>query len=316
MLQMSEHADHEFTQIIVLVALLRRHFQRMQDKHTHRGVVTSKVGRKMNGRGMGGVTNSAGVGPGGDNAAKLKVPAIARAKMIIANSFENLRSSKPSETLDRSRKSSGASDQSATQTLFARKSSIGTLMSPVHSKSSSTDEDTSSELLQVSQREGRSRSSWTSDTAIRPPRLVLDSEESEVDRGGVEEEPSWSSVVTVAGEVEPTGNTSPDLSHLSRTQSWRGLRNMKRTPFLSLTPPSSSTNKVTFNKNHRRAVSHEIGNSWRQEIFDSILTPGKSENGHHKIRTSTDICKGTCHGVMHMCVAIALLHIDMGVAMV
>ena len=294
--QVSEHADHEYTQIIVLVALLRQHSQRLQDKHTHRGLVTSKVGARLTGQRTGVSTTKAGDGGGeGVVDTKLKVPAIARAKNMIANSFENLRS-KPQALAEKPKKTSSTAlvTKPNAQSLFSRKSSIDTLMSPVRSKSSSVDEDMNKEKRLQAKRdaEGRTRS-WTSCTGLLPPKLILDSEEFETEKVADEEEPD--NVETIRID-EPVGcHEGAMTSHyaLPKTpqgQRTRSLREAVQSRYLSLTPPSTSTSEGLFSKQHRRAVSHEMGSSWRQDIFESVVTPGKLEKGHRRTTTSADIC--------------------------
>ena len=294
-LQVSEHADHEFTQIVVLVTLLRQHFQRLQDKHTHRGLVTSKFGGRNDTR----QETRSQPRASDDYSNKLKVPAIARAKHIIANSFENLRS-KSSEDQDRRKRSSEGGVAGHTQSLFTRKSSIDTLMSPIHSKSSSVDEETESRLQ-------ARRGSWMARATPTPPQLNLDTEDSEEeDRhagpgdepGGPGRGPQQSG--KGSDEGEESGNSSPSCQSESSGMFPR-LRDPVHDRFVSLTPPSSGTEKLF--KHHRRAGSHEACISVRQEIFESVVTPSKLERGHRKTTASSDIC--TCVRISHghvMCI--------------
>lgn len=131
--QNSEHATQEFTQIVILVALLRQHFQRQQDNHTHR---------------------SFGAGGGlEDSSARLRVPALSRAKNALASSIDNLRTRQQQNNNQTTKKSStkiangenrtataaAASGEMASQSLslpvhspiFARKTKLDTLMAPI-----------------------------------------------------------------------------------------------------------------------------------------------------------------------------------------
>ena len=166
--QSSEHADHEYTQIIMLVALLRQHFQRQQDKHTHSGLITSKMeqaGHRRSGRGRVGAE---------DGSIRLRLPTLTRAKNVIANSFENLRS-KPPLVPDKKAQMSAASvvvEEDKSEGLFARKTSINTLMSLVQSGTSSNREEEEEEGgREQAQIEERSRS-WT-EGQVSPPSLHL-----------------------------------------------------------------------------------------------------------------------------------------------
>ena len=130
--QNSEHATQEFTQIVTLVALLRQHFQRQQDNHTHRAF------------GAGGGLE--------DSSARLRVPALSRAKNALASSIDNLRTRQQQNNNQTTKKSStkiangenrtaaaAASDERVSQSLslpvhspiFARKTKLDTLMAPI-----------------------------------------------------------------------------------------------------------------------------------------------------------------------------------------
>jgi len=198
---------------------------------------------------------------------------------MITNSFENLRS-KSIERQDRKSSEGSAADHA--QSLFTRKSSIDTLMSPVHSNSSSTEEE-SEVRLQEKRREGRMRS-WTSgDTPIPPlppSRLLLDMEDCE---GGV----SQAGPEGVLGSEE--GGMSGDSTPISESPHCSGnfprLHDPLHDRLSSLTPPTSGTGK-----HHSRVGSHEVRGSVRQEIFESVVTPGKLERAHRKTTASSDIC--------------------------
>lgn len=71
----SEHADHEFTQLVVLVSLIREHLQKKQQEHIHP------------------IHNVAGTS-GTNHHQTLKPPRLSkleRAKLALTNSFDNLR---------------------------------------------------------------------------------------------------------------------------------------------------------------------------------------------------------------------------------
>ena len=272
-IQSSEHADHEYTQIIVLVALLRQHFQRKQEKHTHRGLLPHKPQSSVSSsrppphpQHMDTTTEE-----------KLNVPALTRAKIAIANSFENLRS-KP--LVERKRKNSqdklhnskgmGRKAESlnmrATSPLFARKTSIDTLMAPV----------TTSPRKDLPHRRERS---WTAgvDKVLPDMPVAATSSASDSQLGTTEEQK----------DQIPGHNKTPH--RITLPKKGRSLHRERHTRH-SLTPPSvAAVDKYLPSRGHRRSSSNIISKSWRQEIFDSVSTPTKLEGGFH--RADSDSCK-------------------------
>lgn len=273
-MQASEHADHEYTQIIVLVALLRQHFQHKQEKHTHRGILPPKPPSSR-------PTSSAMTSLD----TRLTVPALTRAKMAITNSFENLRSKSATE---KRRKSSQSGEEATEQEgskvqedqqdlkteslnvrslspLFARKTNIDTLMAPV-----------STSPLQDGIDRGRNRS-YTAGAGemlkgLPVPVLEKNSQKEQVKekKGGEEKR----------GEGGPQGTTPHRPTLTAKRRSLSEKQN-------SLTPPAASTVEKYIAKGHRRSTSNIVSSrTWRQEIFDSVYTPSKLER-----RTDSDICK-------------------------
>lgn len=90
--QQSEHVDHEFAQLVVLVALLRKHFEHQQEFHVH-GLAgeTHQSRQKL----PGGQDQRAG-------GASKKPSALERAKMKLASSFDNLKGRRQHRVLQRS----------------------------------------------------------------------------------------------------------------------------------------------------------------------------------------------------------------------
>lgn len=277
-LQTSEHADHEYTQIIVLVALLRLHFQRKQEKHTHRGLLphkSSSFSSLISSRPPAHPQRSVE-----DTSSKLSVPALTRAKLAIANSFENLRS-KPAT--DRKRKFSQDKMQTkrevdsirSTSPLFARKTNIATLMAPV-----------TTSPMKVPQKRERS---WTADLSKSPQVLCVPANiASESHEGEPGEDSEEHKDKTEQKELFKT----PHRVTLPKRR--RSLhRSGERSARHSLTPPSVSTaDQYLRTRGHRRSSSNVIiSRSWRQEIFDSVSTPTKLDGGLH--RANSDIRKCT-----------------------
>ena len=268
--QASEHADHEYTQIIVLVALLRQHFKKQQDKHTHRGLISSKR--------RGGITSN----PDpvlDDTTARLRLPALARAKMAITNSFDNLRSKSGQE-----KKQLKSSDEErveevktidVTQSLnvrprsplFSRKTNIDTLMAPIA---------TSPKQGGLTKHRNRS---WTGGERLQSSRHTM----------------------TVTQENKKTENQDKRTENLVQddhktvifktppTLKDKRLHEPGRKKRLSLTPPSVSPLKKEYQRGHQRAGSH-VTRSWRREIFDSVVsTPTKLDSNFPQ--PESDICK-------------------------
>lgn len=79
--QQSEHVDHDFAQLVVLVALLRKHFEQQQEFHAHTPVGKTHQPRQKPSRGQ--VRQAGGT--------RKKLSALERAKMKLASSFDNLK---------------------------------------------------------------------------------------------------------------------------------------------------------------------------------------------------------------------------------
>ena len=255
--QSSEHADHEYTQIIVLVALLRQHFQRKQEKHTHRGLLPPKP-----------TTAKAPSRVNSSAETRLTVPALARAKMAITSSFENLRSKPPTEKKQKSKTENQQSSDvyRSSSPLFARKTSINTLMAPV----------STSPL-----REGGGRSrSWTAGVGeiCRPAPVSLESNnQGDKDQGKIQ-----------GDSDESEKQNGGDDKGVSETPMFTTPKKKDLQHRHSLTPPSSSAEEFLF-KGHRRSTSTITFGSWRQEIYDSVCTPTKLEKDFN--RADSDICE-------------------------
>ena len=199
--------------------------------------------------------------------------------MAITSSFENLRS-KP--TADKKQKQDKADTQHIynhsqslnirpTSPLFARKTSIGTLMSPV----------TTSPM-----KEGRTRA-WTAGVGEIHHQPLLG------------EETSKSLEVGISLEGSKQNNENPE--RMKEQGVFITPNRVKKRPKSrggggggggrirhSLTPPSVAGGEE--HRGHRRSISNIITGSWRQEIFDSVCTPTKLvESGLH--RTNSDICE-------------------------
>ena len=85
--QASEHADHDFTQLVVLVSLIREHLQKKQKEHVHPAHTSSSGGTL-------------------DTQQPLKPPRLSkleRAKLALTSSFDNLRKGTSRSTEKRQR---------------------------------------------------------------------------------------------------------------------------------------------------------------------------------------------------------------------
>lgn len=272
----------------MLVALLRQHFQKKQEKHTHRGLLPPKLStRPPTGHRVGDSALE-------DSSSRLTVPALTRAKMAITNSFENLRS-KPA--LDKKRKLSqhekaelGQLDASqslnvrSVSPLFARKTNIDTLMAPV----------ATSPLKEESR--GRERS-WTA--GVRRtilPRVTTSNDKNQEEKNKDKKEQNQEEKNIDEEEEKQRDKaqsetaTTPHRTVLHKRRKSPGNLQRDRPPLRhSLTPPSGSgVEKYLQFRGHRRSTSNIISRSWRQEIFDSVSTPTKLDGG---FRASDDICK-------------------------
>ena len=307
---MSEHATQEFTQIVTLVALLREHFQRQQDNHTHRAF------------GAGGGLE--------DSSAKLKLPALSRAKNALASSIDNLRTrqqnnqstKKPStKTNEGSRPAAApaASDEKVSQSLnlpvhspiFARKTKLDTLMAPI-SMSPSPSQEGEKKLGSQLPLRGRERS-WSESVKKHKIRELTNGSESppspgkEKDRlkemktrGSRRRTPPSPPITMTTGKEAGTPRRARPVSSLASPpatsqKKFDGFQTPRRTPMLGLsnqkgkrssrTPPAQMVSTPIeyppgVRKGHRRSTSYTC----RAEIFESVNTPSES-------RTSHDLCE-------------------------
>lgn len=243
----------------MLVALLRQHFQRKQEKHTHRGLMPAKLPSHKPPHGNSALEESS---------SRLTVPALTRAKNAITSSFENLRSKPVTDKKQRNKPESQQLDlctQSLTgrsaSPLFTRRTSIDTLMAPV----------STSPLKEEAA--GRERS-WTAGVGeiLRRPQsqiVVYDPDKTKQKKERTKDE-----------------FKTPHRSFALSRRSF-GADEGRRSRH-SLTPPSSAAVSMYARKTHRRSISNVVSSSWRQEIFDSVNTP-KLEASFPSL--DSEICK-------------------------
>lgn len=273
--QSSEHADHEYTQIIVLVALLRQHFQRKQEKHTHRGLLPPRMPTSK--------PPAHGNSTLEESSARLTVPALTRAKNAITSSFENLRSKPVTEKKLKGKPESQQSDEHSqslttrsSSPLFARRTSIDTLMAPVNTSP-----------MKVGEGLGRDRS-WTAGVGEmwqrpRPQGLQSSHDPSSENQDRKEKEDEEK-------DSEKDLFKTPRRSFaVTGRRNFHGADRGRHLSRHSLTPPSSATIEKYVAKGHRRSSSNIVSSSWRQEIFDSVSTPSKLE--FPNFRTNSEICE-------------------------
>lgn len=318
--QISEHATQEFTQIVTLVALLRQHFQRQQDNHTHRAF---------------------GAGAGGgleDSSARLKLPALSRAKNALASSIDNLRTRQQNNQTTKkpssNNKTSGgeekenrtvatAGDERVSQSLslpihspiFARKTKLDTLMAPISmSPSPSQDGDKKKLGSQLPVREKRERS-WSEsvkkhkirelptgsggESPPSPHNKERDRSKERKAKGSRRSPPPVSSTKT--GKEPSTPQRTKPVSPLTSPPATSSRKKFetfhqtpRRTPTLGLssrkgkrasrTPPAQMVSTpVEYPPGVRRGHRRSTSYTCRAEIFESVNTPSE--------RTSHDLCK-------------------------
>ena len=295
------------------MALLRQHFQRQQDNHTHRA---------FGARAGGGLE---------DSSAKLKLPALSRAKNALASSIDNLRtrqqnnqstkkpSTKASEE-NRAAAANGGTDEKVSQSLnlpvhspiFARKTKLDTLMAPI-SMSPSPSQDGEKKLGgQLPLREVRERS-WSESIKKHKIRELTIGNESPPSPGKERDRlkdkkakgrrrtppsPPISSTKTgkEPGTPRKTRAVSPLASPPAASQKkFDTFQTPRRTPKLGLsnqkgkrasrTPPAQMVSTPVdyppgVRRGHRRSTSYTC----RAEIFESVNTPSER-------RTPQDLCK-------------------------
>lgn len=314
---MSEHADHEYTQIVVLVGLIRRYFMRQQELHTHPGT--------------GVITPSSSSNSLDTSSSRLRLPTLTRAKNALTTSIENLRN-KPSDRGPRFFKSlrSSASvdkpvekmveDKRGTQSLnvktlsplFSRKTALDTLMAPIPTTpvKQKTEEDTRRERTWsgfIHKRSPRSSTIEDADTKGEHKPLLQQIGKDETgspppdkqDQPIVSEKHATFKLQDLNDkQTSPTSKTPSTPVRKIRSNRPRDRLKFQRH---SLTPParmSTSSPLETeprFRKTHRRSTSYAFTvSSWRQEIFESVNTPTKP-NGSRKANTA-EFCKLIIHG--------------------
>ena len=302
----SEHATQEFTQIVTLVALLRQHFQRQQDNHTHRAF------------GAGGGLE--------DSSAKLKLPALSRAKNALASSIDNLRTrqqnnqatKKPNTKTSEENKTVAASNnERVSQSLnlpvhspiFARKTKFDTLVAPI-SMSPSPSQDGEKKLGgQLPARAVRERS-WSESVKkhkIRElntgggdsppsPGKEKDRPKERKAKGSKRTPPSPPVSSTKTGKEPSTPRRTKPVSPLAsppatNQKKFDAFQTPRRTPMLGLsnrkgkrasrTPPAQMVSTPVeyppgVRRGHRRSTSYTC----RAEIFESVNTPSERRSSH------------------------------------
>lgn len=270
----------------MLVALLRQHFQLKQEKHTHRGLLPPKPRTSSR-------PTSASVLD--ENQPRLTVPALTRAKMAITNSFENLRSKSGAEKRRKQNGTDAHEDKEqenqqdlktsslntrSLSPLFARKTSIDTLMAPV----------TTSPLNENLER-GRGRSYTAGAGEILraqpiPSGTKEQSKEEEKEQSKEEEKDHRRKSITESVSGSTGEREEVQTPRRNTTAKRRTLSDQQQHPTRhAMTPPSTSAEKHLA-KGHKRSTSTIVSRTWRQEIFVSVCTPGKLEH-----RSDSDICE-------------------------
>lgn len=300
--QASEHATQEFTQIVMLVALLRHHFQKQQESHTHRGIGTVRSGME-------------------ETSSRLKLPAFARAKNALASSIDNLRTRQQNNNNQTGKKEIKASNGSgsavavggedrASQSLtlpvhspiFTRKAKLDDLMAPIAmSPSPSSEKKLGGSRLPAAMRE-RSWSDRLQKRKLRELSVVVDGsppDNSEKEKGekdkkkktkGSSRTPPSPPATNKDGLSTPKRSRSPSpLTIIPPTMNQKrpdnnnnNLQMPRRAPMLGLkgtrskrssrTPPAqmaSSPMDLQLRRGHRRSTSYTC----RAEIFESVNTP-------------------------------------------
>ena len=109
LVQSSEHADHEFTQLVVLVSLIREHLQKKQQEHIH-PIANSDAADTLQ------TKNHQPVKP-------VRMSPLERAKLALTSSFDNLRKGSAGKTTEKRQRQFGKSltteDATATVPLLA-----------------------------------------------------------------------------------------------------------------------------------------------------------------------------------------------------
>lgn len=120
--------DHDYTQMVALVAILRQHFQSKQENHTHPSIRTTE--KQLS------IEKSANTNRG-------RLSALERAKMALTSSFDNLRTRKQLKKAgsdDNSDRRSATPEPQGSQSLnlpsnvspiLSKKTSVSSLLGPV-----------------------------------------------------------------------------------------------------------------------------------------------------------------------------------------
>ena len=223
--------------------------------------------------------------------------------MAITNSIENLRSKSATEKRHKSSQSGGEKEENKDQKpkdqrdlrseslnvrslspLFARKTSIDTLMAPI-----------STSPLKEGLERGRGRSYTAGPGEILRAQPVAplerrngkeqvkssNEEKNKLQKGGRGEKEHEQSIVESKEEIRTPRRSIPakrrSLSEQHPPSRHHPMRH-------SLTPPSGVDKYLT--KGHRRSSSNIVSRTWRQEIYDSVCTPSQLEH-----RADSDICE-------------------------
>ena len=335
--QETEHANHDYTQVVVLVAILRRYFHKKQEGHTHPNASQVRISEREWIVDKSVSTN------------RTRLSALERTKMALASSFENLRSRKnlkkatpDGNSVERSITPEPRGSQSlnlpTNTSIFMRKTDIDSLMDPISSLAGKVEEKekgSGSGIKRSWSGSGGSfklRRRWnlrkvpSDETHDGEKTKQANSEDKKVSDEKVQDKPSsgkskngeegtadgTASAVLNTQIVHPIASssrpssTSPPLSpllssrqkgNISQAHSFlpQTLHTPARSPIttrrstrpraqkhdLSLlqrrtsryTPPPGSASALPqeFLRSHRRSMS------WRQEIFESVSTPTKTE---------------------------------------
>ena len=287
------------------MALLRKHFQRHQESHTHRGF---------------------GTGSGLDEgSSKLKIPALSRAKNALASSIDNLRTrqqnnqSSRKSTSAKTREGGGTaanSNDKVSQSLdlpvhsplFTRKAKLDDLMAPISMSPSPSADKEQKKQLQLGVRE-RSNSERLQKHKIRELTTASngsDREEKDKAKESIRNKsrrrtpPSMPSAVKEVPAFQRSRSPSPLVTSPPATsqKTFDNFLTPRRTPALGLTglkgkrlsrtPPAQTVSTASdhqLRRGHKRSTSYTC----RAEIFESVNTPER--------RNSYDVCESWLENV-------------------
>lgn len=343
--QETEHANHDYTQVVVLVAILRQYFHKKQEGHIHPSASQVRISERQWSTDKPVHTN------------RTRLSALERTKMALTSSFENLRSKKhlkkpspDSNSVERSITPEPQGSQSlnlpaTTSPIFMRRTDINSLMDPISSLAGKVEEKGSEKGEEKGHESGikrswsgpggsfRLRRRWNvkkvpSDEAqevektkqqphspdgkkvsdekeqeLRAEKLKNSKEGKTDATASVVQTQSALSSHSIASSSRPSSTSPPQSPLLSSQQKGniskihpfppQNLHTPARSPIatrrsmrpraqkhnlslrrdLRFTPPPSSASALPqeFLRKHRRSMS------WRQEIFESVSTPTKTE---------------------------------------